>query len=166
MLWISSRRIFFGAALLVGLASSPKSSVPVGPLAQPYDDAGGSVQFDIKPLEGKPGAAQWAATYSTRGKTAKFRIELAATTPAKETDFPFSIGKGRILSEPGSNASILLVDLKKALGGQNHTNQRWQGCLAALRVCHPGKGTVAFLRRQLQRQSGRRVGQYEDISRR
>jgi hypothetical protein len=116
MFWISSRRIFFGAALLVGLAScSPKSSVPVGPLAQPYDDAEGSVQFDIKPLEGKPGAARWAATYSARGKTAKFRVELAATTPAKETDFPFSIGKGRILSEPGSNASILLVDLKKAL---------------------------------------------------
>jgi len=104
------------AALLLSLAScSPKSNMPSGPVARPHDDAEGSVQFDIKPLESKAGAAQWVATYSARGKTARFRIELSATTPSKSTDFPLSFAKGRILSEPGSDASVLLVDLKKAL---------------------------------------------------
>lgn len=115
MLRISLIRASCVAALLVGLAScSPKSSTMPGGAAK-TDDAEGSVQFDIKPLESKAGAAQWAATYSAGGKTAKFRIELGATTPAKETDFPLSFGRGRFLSEPGSDASIFLADLKKAL---------------------------------------------------
>jgi hypothetical protein len=116
MLRISLIRASCVATLLVSLAScSPKSGTTPGSAAKPYDDAEGSVQFDIKPLGSQAGAAQWAATYSAGGKTAKFRIELGATTPAKETGFPMSFGKGRFLSEPGSDASIFLIDLKKAL---------------------------------------------------
>jgi hypothetical protein len=115
MLRISFIRASCVAALLVSLACSPKSSTTPGGAAKPYNDAEGSVQFDIQPLESKDGAAQWAATYSAGGKTAKFRVELGATTPAKETGFPMSFGKGRFLSEPGSDASIFLFDLKKAL---------------------------------------------------
>jgi hypothetical protein len=115
MLRISLIRASCVATLLVSLACSPKSSTTQGVAAKPYNDAEGSVQFDIRPLESKAGAAQWAAAYSAGGKTAKFRIELGVTTPAKETGFPMSFGKGRLLSEPGSDASIFLLDLRKAL---------------------------------------------------
>jgi len=102
------------AALLVSLACSPKSISPPGGAAKPYDDGEGSVQFDIRPLESKAGAAQWAATYSAGGKTAKFRIELGPSEPAKDTTLPLSYGKGHFVGEPGSDASVFLADLKKA----------------------------------------------------
>lgn len=116
MLWISLLRAFCGAALLVSLAScSPKSSTPSGSVAKPYDDAEGSVQFDIKPVSLKSGTIQWAATYSAGGKTAKFRIELGPSEPAKDKQLPLSFGTGRFLSEPSSDASVFHADLKKAL---------------------------------------------------
>ena len=117
-------RLFWVATLLVSLAScSPKSGTPPGPVTKPYDDTEGSVQFDIKPLQSKAGAAQWAATYSAGGKTAKFRIELGPTSPINDASFSISSGKGRFLSEPGSDASILLADLKKALEAKTTPNK-------------------------------------------
>jgi hypothetical protein len=113
---VSLARAFCGAALLVSLVScSPKSSTPSGRVAKPYDDAEGSVQFDIKPVSLKSGPIQWAATYSAGGKTAKFRIELGPSEPVKDKQLPLSFGKGRFLSEPSSDASVFLADLKKAL---------------------------------------------------
>lgn len=117
-------RIFSVVTLLMSLAScSSKSGNPTASVAKPYDDTEGSVQFNIKPLESKAGLAQWAATYSAGGKTAKFRIELGPTTPTNSTNFPISSGKGSFLSEPGSDASILLADLKKALEAKTIPNK-------------------------------------------
>ena len=116
MLRITLLRAFCGAILLMSLAScSPKSSTPSASVAKPNDDTEGSVVFDIKPANIKSGAIQWVAAYSAGGKTAKFRIELGPSEPNKNTDIPISFGKGRFLTEPGSDASIFLADLKKAL---------------------------------------------------
>jgi len=52
---------------------------------------------------------------------AKFRIELDASAPPDSTSAPgfqFKFGKGAIKAEPGSDASILLTDLAKALGAK------------------------------------------------
>jgi hypothetical protein len=78
----------------------------------------GSVPFDIVEEQGAKGETVWAAIYSSRGKTARFRIEMVST-PRRDTSdsigFNLQMGKGKLASVPGSDASDLLVDLKKAL---------------------------------------------------
>ena len=56
------------------------------------------------------------ATYESHGRAAHFGIELGPFTGAGgDRDFPVKFGKGRFLAEAGSDASILLADLKKVL---------------------------------------------------
>jgi hypothetical protein len=110
--------VFCGATLLLGLVTcSAKSSKPSGVLAEPYGPAEGSVAFDLRPIDNKSGRRQWSATYSSMGKTAKFRIEIdpSHAGDAEDKALHVSFGKGRFLPEPGSDASALLVDLKRAL---------------------------------------------------
>jgi len=80
------------------------------------DDA--SVPFDIAPDKGAKGETVWIATYSSKGKTAKFRIEMVVS-PGEDTSdsigFNLKMGKGKLVALPGSDASVLLVDLKKDL---------------------------------------------------
>jgi hypothetical protein len=58
------------------------------------------------------------SSYASEGKTAKFRVEFG---PAKTVDanagkdFPMKTGEGQFVAEAGSDASVLLVDLKNAL---------------------------------------------------
>jgi hypothetical protein len=85
-----------------------------------YVSAPSSVGFDIELLQTDSSSQQWLATYASHGKTAKFRIELSAPKPMNDEEsrkFGINIesGKGRLIAEPGSDASLLLVDLKKAL---------------------------------------------------
>ena len=79
----------------------------------------GSVAFDIEPVEiSKDGSFSLMARYTSQGKTAKFRVELgpAKTVDANAAqDFPMKTGEGRFVAEAGSDASVLLLDLKKAL---------------------------------------------------
>jgi len=109
--------IFLALALLVSLAacsrgSDKPSDVKVEP-ARPYE---GAVAFEIRPVS-TSGSRQWLATYGAAGKTAKFRIELGPGHSGNEEDktLHVSFGKGRFLSEPGSDASVFLVELKRAL---------------------------------------------------
>jgi hypothetical protein len=58
------------------------------------------------------------ATYRAKGRTAKFRVEFGLPKPGganDSKDFPIKVGEGRFVSERGSDASVLLVDLKKGL---------------------------------------------------
>jgi hypothetical protein len=76
-----------------------------------YVSDSGSVGFDIKPLQGENGSVRFRATYQSERRLAKFTIEFGPTrsTEGMET------GHGRFVAEPGSDASALLSDLKKAL---------------------------------------------------
>ncbi len=77
-----------------------------------------SVGFDIEPQQGGRTAHRWLATYTSQGKTAKFGIDLSASKPLDDKqlrDFDIESGNGRFIAEPGSDASVLLADLKKAL---------------------------------------------------
>lgn len=83
-----------------------------------YVPDSGSVGFDITPRKGQDGSLRLEARYESRGKLARFAIEFGPTRPlgSKDTnDFPMVTGQGRFLSEPGSDASALLVDLQRAL---------------------------------------------------
>jgi hypothetical protein len=87
-------------------------------VAEHYIPDPGSVGFDIEPVKLDNSSQQWLATYSSQGKIAKFRIELGATkslSDKESRDFDIEQGEGSFIAEPGSDASILLADLKKAL---------------------------------------------------
>jgi len=63
-------------------------------------------------------AQRWLATYVSKGKAAKFRIELGPSKPLEDQeskDFDIQQGEGRFLAKPGSDASVLLADLRNAL---------------------------------------------------
>jgi hypothetical protein len=76
------------------------------------------VGFDIVPIQGGNGSTQWLATYTSPGKVAKFRIEIDAAVLKQMTGpekLQFKFGEGRIRPEPGSDASVLLIDPKRVL---------------------------------------------------
>ncbi len=77
-----------------------------------------SVGFDLEPLPGGDGSRQWIAMYNSRGKMARFRMDLGAaeSTPGKTAgDSGVKSGEGTLIPEPGSDSSVLLADLQKAL---------------------------------------------------
>jgi len=82
-----------------------------------------SVAFDLAPVPGVSPPQRWIATYTSQGKTARFRIELG---PAKDFEdehgFPVKVGDGRFVSEAGSDATVLLADLQRALEAKTVPN--------------------------------------------
>ena len=86
--------------------------------AERYIPDSGSVGFDIEPLPSDGPEQHWLAIYTSQGKTAKFRIEFGPTSPINDKeskDFDIQKGNGKFISEVGSDASVLLTDLKKSL---------------------------------------------------
>ncbi len=73
-----------------------------------------SVGFDLAPWPGG-GEGQWLATYTAQGKTARFVIDLGPSKSSDSGGIRIGFGDGRFLAQPGSDASVLLLDLKKAL---------------------------------------------------
>jgi len=87
-------------------------------ISESYREAPGAVAFDIVPIDREKGTSQWAATYTASRRTARFRIEFGPERiiEAKgKNDFSFSTGKGRFVSDPDSDSSVLIAELKKAL---------------------------------------------------
>src|SRR5207302_6414349 len=78
------------------------------------------VGFDIEPAA-ENGSSAWLATYSSQGKTARFRFELAAPDNSDDAAKGISVafGKGKFVAIDGSDASALLGELKKALEAKN-----------------------------------------------
>lgn len=77
-----------------------------------------SLGFDIQPVKAADGTSQFVANYRAQGKTARFRIQFdqARAATNAETKAPkIEFGKGKFIAEPGSDASMLLIDLKKTL---------------------------------------------------
>lgn len=102
--------------LFAGCQSSAKKSE--GPIAEPGPVDTGSVMFNIQPLQTSGDSQQWEATYTAGGRTAKFKLELGPgkAQPAKTSeDFPIKFGKGKFIAESGSDATALLLALKKSL---------------------------------------------------
>jgi hypothetical protein len=72
------------------------------------------VGFDLETLPSGDGSQQWIGTYNSPGKIARFRIDFGApeSTPGNAG---VKSGEGTLIPEPGSDSSVLLVDLQKAL---------------------------------------------------
>ncbi len=109
-------RSAFGSIVLFGC--SLPSTRTQEPVEEHYIPVAGSVGFDIEQLPSDDPAQHWLATYDSKGKVAKFRIELGppkALEDKESKDFDIRQGEGRFVAEPGSDASVLLADLKNAL---------------------------------------------------
>lgn len=111
--------VFLLATLLLATAACERSKpAPQGRIAEAYVPDSGSVGFDITSFESVNGPLRLTAIYTSQGRIAKFRVEFgtAKTVGAKDSkDFPMKVGEGRFVSVPGSDPSVLLLDLKKAL---------------------------------------------------
>jgi hypothetical protein len=104
--------------LIVTTSCNLPSAEPQGQVTEPYISDSDSVGFNIEPLQSGSSAQQWLATYNSQGKTARFRIELGKTRASESKEpvgFDTEFGEGKFIAEPGSDASVLLADLKKAL---------------------------------------------------
>src|SRR2546423_15713748 len=80
-----------------------------------------SVGFDIEPADAQGLELKYIATYESGGKTARFRVEFTASKPVDDKEsreFHIQTGRGKFVAEPGSDASVLLADLKRALGAK------------------------------------------------
>ena len=75
------------------------------------------VGFDLEPLQSGDGSQQWIGIYNSPGKIARFRIDFGApeSTPGTAGGAGVKSGEGTLMPEPGSDSSVLLVDLQKAL---------------------------------------------------
>lgn len=106
------------AVLLAGCSADRSAAPGRQQTEERYLSDPSSVGFDIEPLPDENSTHRWLATYASGGKIAKFRIELGVSKPLDDKDsreFDVQSGKGRLVAEPGSDASVLLADLKKAL---------------------------------------------------
>src|SRR5258708_21729259 len=67
----------------------------------------GYVLFTLRPTKTQgPNVQQWLASYTSRGKTALFRIELnLPQSSSNDKTTPILFGEGRFLSEPTSESS-------------------------------------------------------------
>jgi hypothetical protein len=74
------------------------------------------VWFDLQP-DGKQSETHWrySAFYKKQGKTARFQIEFELNAQANGG---IRSGRGSFVSEPDSDASVLLADLKDVLGAK------------------------------------------------
>jgi hypothetical protein len=93
-----------------------------GPVLEPLLPDEASVGFELEPLQAGDGS-QWIGTYASQGKIARFRVGFgpAKTIPGKTaTDFDIKTGDGRFIPEAGSDSTVLLADLQKALQAKTH----------------------------------------------
>jgi hypothetical protein len=111
--------VCFLATLLLGTPACNRSTTAAQDRTkEAYVPVPGSVGFDIKLFDSGNGSFRLNANYTSQGRPAKFRVEFgpAKTVGASDSkDFPMRAGEGRFVAEPGSDASVLLFDLKKAL---------------------------------------------------
>jgi hypothetical protein len=109
------------AVVLIGCRPHPK------PLQleniEEYIADSSSVGFDIVPLPSVNGSSLWLATYASQGKVARFKFELekaAGGDSGSAGDIQIESGKGSFQAVPGSDDSVLLSDLMKALEAKSH----------------------------------------------
>src|ERR1051325_3070580 len=105
-----------GASLVVLAGCNRAEDVGVAVVHDLPEEA--SVVFDLQPLQSSDGSQQWIGIYNSPGKIARFRMDFGTpeSTPGKNAGDPaVKSGEGTLLPEPGSDSSVLLADLQKAL---------------------------------------------------
>jgi len=79
------------------------------------DVGNGWLSFAIQPPEQRGDTTQFHATYNVEAKTARFDFEVIEATPTRGAEIEIIPCKGRFLSVPNSDASVLLRNLKNSL---------------------------------------------------
>ena len=100
-------------------AKAANSDTRLEPLIQ--EDMPSAVQFDLKPVSvppSSPGAELFDCAFTSRGQTAKFRLEIKQGA-ASADQFPMAPAEGRFIAVPGSINKVLLEELKKALDAKH-----------------------------------------------
>jgi hypothetical protein len=116
MMHSSSRRNLGVLVLtLIVLVACKKTPPPKAErVPEPYTTTGAAVRFDIFPAGGSEGAQSWLASYTDGDRSTKFRIEMGLASAVQDRA-DMSSGVGRLVSEPGSDPTVLLASLKVAL---------------------------------------------------
>ncbi len=94
-----------------------------GVVSEPYPPDEASVAFELAPVRAGSGSQEWMGRYASQGKVARFRIEFGPATASSTKagqGFDIKSGEGRFIPEPGSDSSVLLADLRKALQAKLH----------------------------------------------
>jgi hypothetical protein len=111
--------LLFTAFIVASIGCDHSRKSPLEPVVEEaYISVPGAVSFDIEPFASDDGSLELKATYTSQGKTAKFIVALAPAKAIEDKDlkdFPAKVGQGKFVAEAGSDASVLLTDLKKAL---------------------------------------------------
>jgi hypothetical protein len=95
------------------LAACSRSTAPSTP-SEAYMTTDGSVGVDIMRMGGEGSLQRWLATYTDGTQTTRFTIELEPATASGGPGSPIT-GKGKFISEAGSDPIPLLESLKRAL---------------------------------------------------
>ena len=91
-----------------GIAFVEQESEPIVP-----DSGEGYLMFDLQQLADHGAAQRYDCSFNNEGKTAHFQFEVVSSAPSG--DPPISFTSGKIISMPGSDASVLLKELQKTL---------------------------------------------------
>jgi hypothetical protein len=89
-----------------------------GRSAESYVPDAESVAFNIEPVPSGNGLSEWLATYSARGKVAKFRIQFGTAKALEDGEseaLHIQSGEGSFVALDGSDASVFLSELRQAL---------------------------------------------------
>jgi hypothetical protein len=81
------------------------------------DVGNGWLSFNLEPEAQRGKTMPFRATYEAEGKTARFDLEVTAAEPSG--DPPITFTSGRFSAVPGSDASVLLRNLRKTLEAKN-----------------------------------------------
>jgi hypothetical protein len=104
----------------------------------------------------------------SKGKTARFRIELGSANEAAaedSKDFSFKFGKGRFVAEQGSDASFLLMDLRQALISKTLPINVNRSATVPFTFVNLGEMNVARFRWRIQRKAAGFVDCDENLPR-
>jgi hypothetical protein len=113
------RYLCLSSVVIVSLAACRQHSAPPKvDASEPGISDASSVPFDISSIPTGDTSISFLATYKSQGKVAQFKVVLSAASHADPKNSPWrdlSFGKGTIDSVPGSDGSVLLADLERAL---------------------------------------------------
>jgi hypothetical protein len=115
--WLAAMLCIFAVACRQELTPKPKSQPDSKSASEPLvPDVGESwLSFGIQGPEPEPNsdATMFHATYRSEGKVARFDFELNVRPPSAD-----GLGFGRFIAVPGSDASVLLRNLKTTLAAK------------------------------------------------
>jgi hypothetical protein len=115
---VSLSILVIGFVFLAPVACRQHPAPSKDAVAEPGISEASSITFDISTIPTTNGSTSFVGTYKSQGKITQFQVVLNPSDKSGSkgsSDLNFSFGKGTIVAVPGSDAGVLLSDLKKVL---------------------------------------------------